>query len=138
MLENKPDAIIYVIDTINDLYLKKFNRDPINYFTTKGCYVFALILQELIPEAILMNSDSHVVLKIGNHLYDATGMLRGKELTIENFAETKEESLIHLEVALLPDRGERKEVDIIMTYLIEKTIPLVERLNKYNEQRKTK
>lgn len=124
------NEIDYIINYIKNEYQIKYDRDPINYFLSGGCYLFALIIGELIPDTIIMDNGDHTVVKINNIVYDVRGKITNNEVEEQKYIETKDGGFVYLELALYPSGGEKKEADEIKNYLTLKGKILVTEMNK--------
>lgn len=77
------EQIEAIIESVKEVYKEKFGKDnPIEYFVYGKCYYFALILQNIIPEAVLYDDGGHAIVKIGRFFYDATGCLGNGKIKI--------------------------------------------------------
>lgn len=130
------EEIEQIIRYIVNEYQMRYNRDPENYFEWKGCYMFALIMEQLIAGSIIMDNTSHVVIKIDDNVYDISGKLTEEKLKENNYVETIGCGFLHLEMVLYPNGSEKKEADEIKNYLIEKGKKYIQKMNREKQKKK--
>lgn len=117
-IASKPELVSYVIDGIvasfNNIYVSyaKQNRDPYSYYLTGHCASFAYVLYKVFEgTARIMDStvEGHVVVKIGEHVYDVRGCV-DSEINIENYQDCPIEYFPYVELTMTKDDDYDKEI----------------------------
>ncbi len=76
MMDNhKPYEVLIIINKINNLFLAKYERDPILYYMNGHCYYYAKLLQSFYPRGKLFYNSNHVFIKIDSFYYDVRGVI---------------------------------------------------------------
>ncbi len=77
---NDQEAVSYLIEELGMVFTQVFHkyngrkRDAYSFYLTGHCASFAYVLYHIFEgHAQIMDSDNHVVIEIGNHLYDIRG-----------------------------------------------------------------
>lgn len=79
--------IMRTIQKINNIFLKKYKRDPFLYYMNGHCYYYAKMLQQIYKQGKLYYNESHVVFKINDFYYDVKGIVQpnnNEYIQIEN------------------------------------------------------
>ena len=90
MNEISVDRILLVIDMLLTYYARNYMNlengyEAISHFTLGECGTFALVLQKIFPNTTLYVTDNqHIISKIGENYYDATGISRESNIHLMN------------------------------------------------------
>lgn len=116
---------------VENIKYELINKDAISYYTTGECDAYATILCEIFGEyATKYNSSNHVVTKIGNHFYDAHGIV--DNYVKKDFHVTEIGDLYYIDLAF----GKK---DSLSKSIEEKLIKIgKDVLDKYKEYEKSK
>ena len=111
--------VTYVIEKINKAYKEKYDRDPSNYFTTGGCYLYALILKDTFNEGYIMHNNGHAFFGLNGQMYDVNYEIGLEYLAYHGgtdiFIADNGAALLYCELELFPDN--KKEANELLDYL---------------------
>lgn len=129
------DEVCCIIDYLKELYTENYKKSADNYFMTEGSYIFAIVMKKIIPDIVIMDNEKHVVFKLNEQIYDASGVKNLKDIERENYVVTNDEGFLYLELALYPNHYETEH---LIQYLIENGSFIMTKINKKKQKTKRK